>query len=97
MAKKTNGKPKQSRLPGTEDGLIKELVDAADEYVEARDTRMDWNKTEVGKKENLLKLMHKHNLKKYSYEGRKITITDVVKEEIKVVSTASEHEIEVEG
>lgn len=75
---------KQTRIPGTEENLIKEIVDAADDYEELRDKRMEVLKKEVEAKSQLLAVMKKNNLTTYSYENKEITITE--KEDIKVTS-----------
>jgi hypothetical protein len=75
---------KQTRIPGTEQNLIKEIVDAADVYEELRDERLEVLKKEGDAKNELLAVMKKNNLTSYNYENKEITITE--KEDIKVTS-----------
>ena len=65
-------KPRQGRLPGTEDAAIEELESAAEEYAEVRDDRMGLTEKEVELKTELLRLMDDH--KKTSYYHAGVTI-----------------------
>jgi len=73
------GRPRQEDLPGTEDRAIKPLEQAAAEYADIRDQRMELNESEAQLKANLLKLMKKHGKTVYHRDG--ITITVVSEEE----------------
>jgi len=74
MAKESKKqKPRQQRIPGTENKL-QDLHDKALEYVEARDDRMSLLEQEVDLKNELLTLMKKHKLEKYEYEDLRIEV-----------------------
>jgi len=60
---------KQAEIPGTERQRIKELDDAAESYVEARDERMAKTEREVEAKEALVAVMKKHDLTVYRDES----------------------------
>jgi len=83
MAKKGNGKaekeprPRQQRMPGTEDAAITELEDLAQEYVELRDERMKILAQEVEKKGQMLAAMKKHKRTTYNREGIEIEIESI--------------------
>lgn len=68
MAKK-NGKATQTFIKGTEPKRIKELDDAAEDYREGRDERMEMTRIEVERKGRLIELMHKHKLNQYDIPG----------------------------
>lgn len=70
MAKSTATKrAKQKELPGMEDRRIADLDQAALDYAEGRDERMEMTKKEVELKTALIGLMHKHSKKTYTYNG----------------------------
>lgn len=56
---------KQMKIPGTEPKTIKEVNDAAEAYVDARDERMKKTEKEVEAKEALVAVMKKHDLQVY--------------------------------
>jgi hypothetical protein len=56
---------KQTELPGMERKTIREVNDAAEAYVDARDERMTLTKKEVAAKEALIGAMQKHELNVY--------------------------------
>jgi hypothetical protein len=60
---------KQQRIPGTEPASIKELDDAAEAYVEARDARMSCTEVEVVAKAALIAAMKKHGVEVYKDES----------------------------
>jgi dissimilatory sulfite reductase (desulfoviridin) alpha/beta subunit len=72
---------KQEQLPGVGPKRIKEIEAAAEEYVQARDTRIAWNKKEAEAKKNLADLINKHGVEAYEYDveleteqdGKKVT------------------------
>lgn len=76
---------KQARLEGTEQGLIPEIVELADEYVDVRNQRMDLTKQEVELNARLLAAMHKNNLTEYSFDGKIVSVNSG-KEKVKVSS-----------
>lgn len=63
-----------ARLPGMGDAAITELNQAALDYAEGRDERMEMTKREVELKTRLIALMHKHSKKTYVYEDIEIEI-----------------------
>jgi len=65
---------KTKRLPGMEDAVIDELEDAAREYANVRDERMELTKSETAEKEKLLGLMKKHDKKIYRHEDIEIKV-----------------------
>lgn len=82
--------PKQEEL--IEDREIKPLNDAAYEYVEIRDQRLELLKQEIPLAAKVLKLMEKNDLEVYHYENVTIKIE---KEEKKVrVKVKKEKEAE---
>lgn len=88
MAKKTKTakprqrRPKQAWIPGTEPVRIQEIDDAAESYVTARDTRMEFGLQEKKYASALLDLMHKHEQTAYEYDGKIVSIG--AEEKIKV-------------
>jgi len=66
--------PRQARIPGTEDAMIKELQVAAEEYAEKRDARQAMLADEVALKGELLALMKKHKKEHYEYQGVEVTL-----------------------
>ena len=81
-------KPRQGRLPGTEDPEIEELESAAEDYAEVRDKRMALTTDEVELKEELLKLMHAHDKTRYFHAGIEIRV--VAKDETVKVKIAKD-------
>jgi hypothetical protein len=91
---KGKGKPRQQRLPGTDDNKIADLEAAAENYAEVRDERMALLKQEVDLQESLLKLMKKHDRVSYRRDGIKITVVEK-SEKVRVrVSHGEEEEFE---
>lgn len=81
--KKQKNLPKQEQLPGVENAAIKEIEDAAIEYAEGRDERMEATRVEVERKQRLIEAMHK--AKKTEYRRGNIDIKLVTeKESVKV-------------
>ncbi len=56
---------RQLEVPGTERKKLKEANDAAEAYVDARDTRMRHTTKEVEARDALVAVMKKHNLSVY--------------------------------
>lgn len=56
---------RQMEVPGTERKHIKEVVDAASGYEDARDKRMKLTEKEASAKESLIEVMKKHKLTVY--------------------------------
>jgi hypothetical protein len=67
-------KPKQDRLPGTEDAAIAELESAAESYAETRDERVALLAEEVEQKAQLLALMHKFKRTHYEHNGVEVDV-----------------------
>lgn len=65
---------KQKDLPGMGDRRINELDQAALDYAEGRDERMELTKKEVELKTALISMMHRHNKKTYKYEDIEIEL-----------------------
>ena len=65
---------KNKRLPGMEDAEIEDLEDAAREYANVRDDRMNLTREESSMKEKLLALMKKHKKEKYLHDGVEIKL-----------------------
>lgn len=83
---KASKKPKDVALPGMEDSAIKPIEDAANEYVDVRDERMQLTESEVALKEKLLKLMHQHGktvYKRGDIEIRVVPADETVKVRIR--------------
>lgn len=78
-------RPKQ-KLLSEEMGpkLIKEIVGAAEDYVDARDRRMALLKTEIAHRDNLVNLMKKHGLTEYEFDGQKVEFESTTTEKIRV-------------
>lgn len=72
-------KPRQARLPGTEDSAINAIEKAAFRYIEARDERMQLTEAEVAAKQDLLDEMHRAN--KDHYQRGALTVDIVVESE----------------
>lgn len=75
--KLTRPTPRRQRprdLPGFEDRHITEIVEAAREYVEQRDERMELTKSEKALKTQLIALMHKHHKSVYKADGIEILL-----------------------
>lgn len=83
-AKKRGRKPKQQFFAGTEPATIKELEDAAQDYVAARDERMGLTELEAERKKLLAELMKKHKLATYAFDGQMIEYTHVDEDQVKV-------------
>lgn len=96
-------RPVQVEIPGTERPRIKAIDDAAEEYVNVRDKRMEWTKKEVAAKQQLTDLMHKHAEKigrdaegglTYRYDDMAV-ILKPTEETLKVKHVDAEEEVSV--
>lgn len=56
---------RQTRIPGTDSEKIKEVDDAAEGYVKARDKRMKLTEAETEAREALISVLKKHKLEVY--------------------------------
>ena len=72
-------RPVQKELPGMESRRLEDVEDAAREYANLRDDRMNLTRREVDQKETLLTLMRKHGKEIYRVEEMEIKVvpTDV--------------------
>jgi exoribonuclease R len=77
-------KDKQGYLPEMEPPSIAEIDRAADAYRECRDERMQLTETETELSAALLAVMHKHNLKNYTYGDPPFVCNVVELEKVKV-------------
>lgn len=80
--KKRGRPPKQGYLPDMEPPSIKEIDESADRLAEARGQRMAYLDIEAKEAETLMALMHKHKLKVYEYDGKRVELS--AQEKVKV-------------
>lgn len=85
---------RQQDLPGMTDRKLKDLHDACLDYVEKRDARMEMLKVEVDLKDKIKKLLKKHKMEHYEYDG---VIADLVVEEETVKVRAPKKKLEEEA
>ena len=62
-------RPRDQRLPGTEDTVIQEIENAAESYAAARDERMELTKVEVERKSAIMATMKRHGKRHYKRDG----------------------------
>jgi len=67
---------KQKELPGMEAPVIKEIVEAAEDYVEIRDKRMELTKKETAATAHLMNMMEKNSVTEYIFDGKKAIIIE---------------------
>jgi hypothetical protein len=67
-------RPRQQRIPGTEDAKIDALEDAAQDYAAKRDQRMQLTIQESDLKMTLLRLMKENKKETYQRDGVEINI-----------------------
>jgi hypothetical protein len=87
---KIKASPRQVRLPGMEDAKINEIHEAALDYADVRDQRMELTEQESELKANLLKMMHKHHKDQYVYQNVSVSIVhedETVKVKVKTVDS----------
>jgi hypothetical protein len=87
--------PRQNDLPTMEDSAIKTLENAALAYVEARDERMDYSKTESERKSKVMNEMKKAGKTHYSRNG--ITIDLITESETVKVKVKQAKDAEAES
>jgi hypothetical protein len=75
---------KQLEVPGTERKTNKEIDDAAEGYVEARDKRMKLGEKEKAAKDSLIAVMKKHGVNVYKDESAGLIVMLQVKDGVKV-------------
>lgn len=81
-------KTKQEYLDGMKPPSIKKIDNAAEAYVDARNTRMAHTVTEKERKIILADLMKQHGLTEYLYDGKIVRLTN--KENVKVNEVTSD-------
>ena len=74
---------RQEQLPGVENAAIKEIEDAALDYAEGRDARMEATKKEVDLKKRIIDAMHAAKKTEYKRGDIEVKLT-VEKEKVKV-------------
>ena len=74
-------RPKQTEIAGIERKVHKDVRDAAEEYVDARDERMELTEKETATKATLMAAMKKHGLSKYIDEEAEIVVEVVPSDE----------------
>ena len=89
MAKKA----KQGHLNGMEPPSVKEIEEAAEEYVGYRDARMANLKKEIEAGDALLALMQKHELTTYELEdGKTVELKELTKVKVRRPKTEESDE-----
>ncbi len=78
-AKKANGRPRQTMIPGSEPEQVKEVSDAAEEFLDARALEKQYHEEKVKAADTLLALMVKHHLDAYETGSHIITISTLRK------------------
>jgi hypothetical protein len=81
---------RQTEIPGTERLQHKDVDEAADEYAEIRDERMEWTKKEVAAKAKLTDLMKKYEIEEYENDDLIVTFEADVIEKVKVKRRGTE-------
>ena len=84
----------QRELAGMERPKVKEIEDAAEDYVAIRDKRMSLTEKEVDARAVLLAAMEKHKLDAYRFDDRVVIVLPAKKVKVK---TASDDEGDDEG
>jgi len=74
---------RQEALPGMEDRKLKDIHEAALNYADLRDARIEASGPEVDAKATLLQLMKKHQLEHYKFNGVEVDLVHE-KENVKV-------------
>jgi hypothetical protein len=93
MAKKKSA-PKQETFPEMDDPEIRAIEEAAEEYADGRDARMEATKVEVERKDKIIEAMQKAG--KTQYRHGKVRVK-LIPEKIKVkVKIMSDEELEKE-
>ena len=83
-------RPKERHLPGMEPKTIPTVHRAIEDYVAARDARMELTKVEVEKKAHLLKVMKDQGITGYAVDGHEATLD--VEETVKAKLVSEEIE-----
>ncbi len=87
-------KPRQQRLPGTEDAKIKKLHDLAEDYMEARDARMAAGRKEKVVKDEVIAEMKRSGRENYNDGELQISLVHE-KENLKVKRVGDDDDVEV--
>lgn len=80
---KKRGRPKKQFLEGMTPPSIKEIDEAAEEYVATRNSRMRLLDLEVTLRDNLQLLMNKHKLKVYENSDCRVEFEETRKVKVK--------------
>ena len=80
---KRERRPKQQLIVDDFVPKVKEIDDAADDYVTHRDARMAAREKEITASDNLLALMKEHKLTSYEYDGKIVSIAEHEKIKVK--------------
>lgn len=88
---------KQSEIPGTERKRVKEIDDAAEGYVKARDARMKLTEKEVEMRDALVEAMRKHSLSVYRDSEASPPLLVLLKEGKATVKVTTEAPEEADG
>lgn len=100
-ARKPNAKhaarAQQAFIPGTQPETIPEIHSAIEDYVEARDRRMELTKVETEKKAVLLGAMKKHKKTEYAVDGHEahLSVDETDKAKVRVPGEDGPAEVEV--
>lgn len=90
-------RPKQEFIPGTEPKIITDVHQAIEDYVAARDARMELTKVEVEKKTHLLQVMKAKGITAYAVDGHEaaLDVEETVKAKLvsEEIEEAEEREI----
>ena len=90
-------RPKQGYIPGTEPKIITDVHQAIEDYVAARDARMELTKVEVEKKTHLLQVMKAKGITAYAVDGHEaaLDVEETVKAKLvsEEIEEAEEREI----
>lgn len=92
-------RPKEQHLPGLEPKTIPAVHTAIEEYVEARDNRMELTKIEVEKKGVLLAAMKAAGITEYGVDGRHAErdVQETVKANIDSEESEESEELKIRG
>lgn len=96
--KRGRGRPPKARqilLPEMEADRLRDVEEAADDYVEVRDTRMAWTKKEIAASQRLMEVMKEHKLTNYDAADYVVRIDVSATEKVKV--KAKKHDEDSNG
>lgn len=74
----------QLPVPGTQrEGVVEEITELAEEYIEVRDQRMELGRKEVDLRDQLLDMLDEHGVEEYADDDAGITVTVDVTRKVK--------------